>query len=196
MKRLKRYRLTGGGVLGLLVRYKRPLVCIATAAFILAAYSLACADDIQTRQMQAGNTLETHEERTETHAQGGVKVELAGVKGELEGVKNELEEAKDEWEAIGDFRITAYCGGECCCGAWADENCTTASGAKAVEGVTVAADTSVLPFGTILRIDGKEYTVQDTGGAVKGNRLDMYFENHEDALKWGVKTKEVEVKNE
>lgn len=189
MKRLKTYRLTGGGILGLLVRYKRPLACIATSAFILAAYSMACADDIQTRQMQTGNTLETHEKRTETHAQRGVKVELAGV-------KNELKEAKDEWETLGNFRITAYCGGACCCGVWTDKNCTTASGAKAVEGVTVAADTSVLPFGTIVRIDGKEYTVQDTGGAIQGNRIDLYFDNHKDALQYGVKTKEVEVKNE
>lgn len=181
---LKRYRKTGGGLLGLLDRYKNPIVCILAAAFILTAYSFACADDMQTRKLQT-EPLETHEKRTETHAEC--------VSGELEGVKSELDES---WENLGEFTVTAYCGGSCCCGVWADENCTTASGEKAVEGVTIAADTSVLPFGTTVRIDGAEYTVQDTGGAIKGNRIDLYFDNHEDALHYGVKTMEVEAKNE
>ena len=180
MKRLKRYRLTGGGILGLIARYKNPIVCILVAAFILAAYSFACADDMQTRKLQT-ETLETHEKHT------------ACVSGELEGVKSELEE---EWQSLGEFTVTAYCGGECCCGVWADEDCTTASGAKAVEGVTIAADTNILPFGTTVRIGGTEYTVQDTGGAMKGNRIDLYFDNHEDALEYGRRTMEVEVKNE
>lgn len=176
----KRYKKTGGGLLGLIDRHKKPLVCIGTVAFLLAAYSMACADDMQTRKLQTENTLETHEKRT------------ACVSDESwERVRRELGES---WESLGEFRVTAYCGGSCCCGVWADEDCTTASGAKAVEGVTVAADTSLLPFGTTVRIDGQEYTVQDTGGAIQGKRLDLYFENHEDALQWGVKTKEVEVK--
>lgn len=184
MKRLRRYRLTGGGILGLIARHKNPIICLLTAAFILTAYSFACADDMRTRELQAG--IETHAERTENNK--------ACVSGELEGVKSELEGVK--WESLGEFTVTAYCGGSCCCGVWADENCTTASGAKAVEGVTIAADTSVLPFGTTVRIDGAEYTVQDTGGAIKGNRIDLYFDNHEDALQYGVKTMEVEAKNE
>lgn len=176
----KRYKKTGGGLLGLIDRHKKPLVCIGTVAFLLAAYSMACADDMQIRKLQTENTLETHEKRT------------ACVSDESwERVRRELGES---WENLGEFRVTAYCGGSCCCGEWADEDCTTASGAKAVEGVTVAADTSLLPFGTTVRIDGQEYTVQDTGGAIQGKRLDLYFENHEDALQWGVKTKEVEVK--
>lgn len=90
--------------------------------------------------------------------------------------------------------MTAYCGGECCCGIWADEECTTASGAKAVEGVTVAADTGVLPFGSTIRIGDEEYTVQDTGSAVQGKTIDIYFEDHQSALEHGVKYQTVEVK--
>lgn len=50
---MKKYRKTGGGLLGLLDRKKKPLVCLLTSTLILGAYSLACADDIQTREMQA-----------------------------------------------------------------------------------------------------------------------------------------------
>lgn len=178
----RKYKRTGGGLLGLLDRYKNPIVCLLTAAFILTAYSFACADDMQTRKLQT-EPLETHEKRTENNT--------ACVSGELEGVKSELEE---EWQNLGEFKVTAYCGGECCCGVWADEDCTTASGAKAVEGVTVAADTSILPFGTEIRLNGVTYTVQDTGGAIRGNRLDLYFDSHEDALAFGVQKLNVEKK--
>ena len=68
----------------------------------------------------------------------------------------------------------------------------TASGATAKANYTVAADTSVLPFGTKIKIDGVEYEVQDRGGAIKGNRIDIYFGNdHNGALKFGKKKAEV-----
>lgn len=88
------------------------------------------------------------------------------------------------------FTVTAYCPCKKCCGAYA--NGYTATGAKATQGVTVAADPAVLPMGTEIQIDGHTYTVQDTGGAIKGNRLDLYFDSHEDALQWGVQEKMVQ----
>ena len=115
----------------------------------------------------------------------------------------ELEEPETEWVSLGEFRLTAYCACEKCCGKWAltrplDENGNpiiyTASGAVAQQGVTVAADTNVLPFGTVIMIDGHEYTVQDRGGAIKENRIDVYFESHEEAWQFGVQYKEIFVK--
>ena len=88
------------------------------------------------------------------------------------------------------FTITAYCPCKKCCGAYA--NGYTATGAKATQGVTVAADPAVLPMGTEIQIDGHTYTVQATSGAIKGNRLDLYFDSHEDALQWGVQEKMVQ----
>jgi 3D (Asp-Asp-Asp) domain-containing protein len=77
---------------------------------------------------------------------------------------------------------------------WADEDCTTASGEKAVEGITVAADTDILPLGTVIRINGQEYTVQDTGSAVKGNVIDVFYNDHQTAVQHGVQYLAVEVK--
>ena len=57
--------------------------------------------------------------------------------------------------------------------------------------MTVAADTNVLPFGTILLIDGHEYIVEDRGSAIDGNEIDVYFESHQEALEHGVQYKEI-----
>lgn len=83
---------------------------------------------------------------------------------------------------LGTFWITAYCPCSICCGAYSNpSNPTTASGAPAVEGVTCAAPSN-FAFGTELIVDGHTYTVQDRGGAVNGNHLDIYFSNHQAAL--------------
>ena len=83
------------------------------------------------------------------------------------------------------YIATAYCDCRKCCG---KTDGITASGAKAVEGVTVAMNKSV-PFGTKVYIEGVgERIVQDRGGAIKGNNIDIFFDNHSDALKFGRRT--------
>lgn len=93
-----------------------------------------------------------------------------------------------ETTSLGVFKLTAYCACEKCCG---KSDGITASGVKAVEGVTIAADTKVLPFDTKIIVDGHEYTVQDRGGAIKGNCIDVYFDSHQEALDFGVQYKEI-----
>ncbi|MBP2240461.1 3D (Asp-Asp-Asp) domain-containing protein [Cytobacillus eiseniae] len=58
---------------------------------------------------------------------------------------------------------------------------------------TVAADLNVFPIGTILFIPGYGYgVVADKGGAIKGNKVDLYYETVEDVYnKWGKKTLDV-----
>ena len=108
-----------------------------------------------------------------------------------------------QYISMGTFRLTAYCSCEICCDEYAlnrpkDENGNpivyTANMSVAKQGVTVAADTNVLPFGTTLLIDGHEYIVQDRGGAIKGNRIDVYFDSHQEARQFGVQYREVFVK--
>lgn len=109
------------------------------------------------------------------------------------------------YTSVGTFKLTAYCSCEHCCDEYAvnrpkDENGNpivyTANMSVAKQGVTVAADTNVLPFGTSLLIDGHEYIVQDRGGAIQGNRIDVYFDSHQEALVFGVQYKEVFVKGD
>ncbi len=87
------------------------------------------------------------------------------------------------------FVVTAYCGCPKCCG---KSTGITASGAKATQGVTVAAPAR-FAFGTRLNIGGNIYTVQDRGGAINGNRIDIYFSSHQAALAWGVRRLPVSV---
>lgn len=69
----------------------------------------------------------------------------------------------------------------------------TASGVLAAYG-TIAADTSLYPFGTIMYIDGYGYgRVEDRGRDIKGDRIDLYFSTHSQALQWGKKTMPVKV---
>lgn len=69
----------------------------------------------------------------------------------------------------------------------------TASGTRARPG-TVAADTRVLPFGTVVYVEGYGWgRVEDRGGAIKGAKLDLFFKHHREALEWGRQRKRVRV---
>lgn len=59
----------------------------------------------------------------------------------------------------------------------------TASGIRAVEGETIAADD--LPFGTKIEINGEIYTVHDRFGAGHKNRVDIFKESQDDCFKFG-----------
>lgn len=92
---------------------------------------------------------------------------------------------------------TAYCPCEKCCGKWAkdrSDGIKTASGAYARSNHTIAVDPSVIPFGTTIIINGIEYIAEDTGGAVKGKMIDIYFDSHEEAQAFGRQTLTVYLK--
>ena len=59
----------------------------------------------------------------------------------------------------------------------------TASGIRAVEGETIAADD--LPLGTKVEINGEIYTVHDRFGAGHKNRVDVFKESQADCFKFG-----------
>ena len=88
------------------------------------------------------------------------------------------------------FKVTAYCSCAKCCGGHASGY--TSSGTKATAGRTVAAS-GQFSYGTKLLINGKEYTVEDRGGAVKGDKIDIYMNSHAEALAWGVKYLPVQI---
>src|SRR5688572_7720678 len=87
------------------------------------------------------------------------------------------------------MEVTAYCPCTKCCGPEAQG--ITASGKRVShnDGKFVAADTRVLGFGTQLEVpgyaNGLKVEVIDRGGAIKGNKLDLYFPTHAEALVWG-----------
>lgn len=96
--------------------------------------------------------------------------------------------AYTDYRSLGEFVITHYCDCKKCT---VDGDGITATGTKATAGRTIAADPDVLPMGSTVIIDGHTYTVEDVGGAIKGNRIDIFMDSHEEALQAGVKTVEV-----
>ena len=89
--------------------------------------------------------------------------------------------------------MTAYCTCEKCCGEWADG--TTYTGTQATPGRTIAVDPDVIPLGSKVSINGNEYIAEDIGGAIKGNRIDVLFPTHQDAIHFGVQYAEVALLN-
>ncbi|OHB58354.1 MAG: hypothetical protein A2173_09170 [Planctomycetes bacterium RBG_13_44_8b] len=93
----------------------------------------------------------------------------------------------DQWQIVR-MRVTAYCPCEKCCGEYADG--VTACGHVIKSGDTFAAADRRYPFGTEMIIEGynngQPIKVLDRGGAIRGDRLDLFFHTHEEALQWGV----------
>jgi 3D (Asp-Asp-Asp) domain-containing protein len=82
-----------------------------------------------------------------------------------------------------EMNVSAYCAGECCCQHWADGSFADGS---PVGGKAIAADTRYYPMGTEFDVPGYgRAVVKDRGGAIKGDKLDLYFDTHQEALEWG-----------
>lgn len=118
-----------------------------------------------------------------------------------------------QWRYMGEMQCTGYCKNACCCGKWAKFG-RFADGSEVSEktGVSrvllglprtrgegnqrtpriVSAD-PIYPFNTRLWVEGVgECVVRDRGGAIKGNKLDLYTpEGHEAALKFGRASRKV-----
>lgn len=93
-------------------------------------------------------------------------------------------------EPLGEFKLTAYCPCAKCCG---KTDGITATGTTATEGRTIAVDPRVIPYGSTVTIyfaDGTShtYTAEDCGGAIKENRIDLFFADHQAAREFGVQT--------
>lgn len=95
-----------------------------------------------------------------------------------------LADGKIYLEEAGMFMCTAYCTEryQHICG---EGHGTTASGQPIQADVTVAADQTLLPYGTVLYIEGVGIRiVQDKGTGVQGYHLDVAVDTHENALAW------------
>ena len=99
------------------------------------------------------------------------------------------------WETR-QMRVTAYCPCEKCCGRHADG--ITAAGHKINDGDKFAAADGRYSFDTEMLIPGynndQPVKVLDRGGAIRGDKLDVFFNSHQKALEWGVQYLEVRIR--
>lgn len=114
-------------------------------------------------------------------------------------------EQTDEWVNLGEFTLSAYCLCVRCCGIWSyahpsrvgtDYVQLTKSGTVPTAGRTVGANPEILPYGTVILIDGQEYTVEDSGGASWRNKylIDIMMQDHQAAIEFGKNKAEVWIK--
>lgn len=98
-----------------------------------------------------------------------------------------------EYTDVIQLEATAYCACYDCCGKYPGNKWygITATGTRAKVG-TIAVDPKVIPLGTEVYIEGlggaKNYgfaTAEDTGGAIKGKIIDLYFNTHKETVNWG-----------
>jgi len=98
-----------------------------------------------------------------------------------------IKETTPEIVYLGEFELTAYCKCTKCCGKWSDSPCK--NGENPVADYTIAVDPKVIPLNSFVEIEGVKYKAMDTGSAIKGNIIDVYFDKHSDALDFGRKKK-------
>jgi 3D (Asp-Asp-Asp) domain-containing protein len=92
--------------------------------------------------------------------------------------------AKQFW-----MTVTGYSPDARSCGDSADGLTATLHSVNTNNMRLVAADTSILPYGSLVTVpgyaEGEVVPVLDCGGAIKGRRLDLLYPTHEAARQWG-----------
>ena len=167
--------------------------------------------EIEITKVEQTEMVEKEENKKEKKAEEVIvttKVEDKKPRSQKTETKNnkEVQKAKDDSKrSLGTFKLTAYCGCSKCCNQYANNRPVDKDGKEIVygsigrvlkQGTSIAVDPNVIPYDTKVVIDNHEYIAHDTGGAIKGNKIDVYFDNHQEALNFGVKHKEVFVYND
>ena len=110
--------------------------------------------------------------------------------GELELANDTIDDLKNtEYELIyiGEYKISHYCVEEYdhICG---NGDGFTATGTKIQPGRTIAVDSSYIPYGSSVYIEGYGWRVaEDCGGWIKGKHIDMAVDSHSEAMNKGIR---------
>ncbi len=192
---------------------------LAFVGAYLAAASVVCWSAVAAKQMHLAPALAAIETSTTQPLSATVAESAVTVSSQSDSVQTEVlesqptlivEEIEYHDEEIRYFNgravrpaktywmtITGYSPDERSCGKWADGITASNKSVWTNAMQLVAADTRILPFGSLLSIEGyangQIVPVEDRGGAIKGMRLDLLYPSHEEALQWGVKRMPVTV---
>lgn len=155
--------------------YKITVLWIAFAIFVICAYTVNGQEIVPEKE----NDVSSVDEKEYGH--------IVPLVYEVEQTEKEVEPV---YTNSGVFRVTHYCGCNKCCGKWSqgsESETIGAYGVKLTPYHSIAVDPSIIPLGTVLHDDsGNWYIAEDTGSAIKGNRVDLFVGNHEQALSMGV----------
>ena len=90
------------------------------------------------------------------------------------------------YKELGEYTISFYC--DCPICTKTAKGSKTTTGTKPKEGVTIACDGKTLKMGDIVYVESVGVRIcEDKGSAIKGNRIDVYMDNHDIANKMGIR---------
>lgn len=144
------------------------------------------------------STAKPNTEITLTPPLSSRRVESASIETDNAVTVQPIKTQEDEWIEM-QVIATAYTAGPESTGKYPGHPAygITKSGTRAREGRTIAVDPKVIPLGSQIKIPKLSpytYIAEDIGGKIKGNRIDIYMENLEDAIQWGVRPLKILVK--
>lgn len=153
-------------------------ICVAAASSVAVGLANSRINDLEIQR-------DIYKSRAEDwEGTAGIVAQYADDLADELKIRSKLDEKLDV-EYAGIFKCTAYCTEKWphICGTGTG---ITASGQPIQADVTVAADQTLLPYGTVVYIEGVGIRiVQDKGAGVQGNHIDVAVSgSHEDALKW------------
>ena len=159
------------------------LVCIAIMVALAIVNNADVIAEKQETEIQLKSEIEKRQQAEESLQE--LKVKIEKLEEENKRLLDRLESFLDEF-SIAEFTVTAYAPFDSH-GLCSDGNpSSTATGTYPTEGRTVAVDPSVIPLGSRLIIEGQGVRVaEDTGGLIKGKRVDIMFDSRREALRFG-----------
>lgn len=183
MKKFKESLIELGSALMILIRSKKAGV-IAIIFLLSSTLSLSMVVNAQQNEIDEQNATIVEQKR--------LIQEHDSQKQEQEAPKQEETQESHEpsMQSLGVFELTAYCSCSQCSSSWSR---TTATGTTATAGRTIGVNPDIIPYGTHVMINGREYIAEDTGGAMndKPYLIDVFMESHEEALMFGRQKAEV-----
>lgn len=184
-------------------KHKRRMCLLALNLIIGSIAGSVCGIDYsavieQERKPQILSAFNLKENKNNVVIQSNAKTNpLSDFLKDIEGFYNESLKKKQKKEEeqnkvhLGEFRITFYSNDEHCQEQWVGY---TATGNNPVAWHTIAVDPKVIPLGSTVYIDGfGTFKADDTGGAIKGKKIDLLVESYDKAIELGVKRRNVYV---
>ncbi len=182
-------------VLNSVKRFRFIVALSAVALFATLSYATISSSDSKTKLNMLSSEVRIS---PETSSHNGMIPDAASeltVQSVPSWTGEEDVKSNPKWKTIR-MKVTAYCPCRKCCGRHSDGY--TASMHKIHRGDRFVASDKKFCFGTEMIIPGYNNSnpvkIEDRGRLIKGNKLDVFFNSHKQAMKWGVKYLDVKVR--
>lgn len=138
------------------------------------------------RQSEEFNTEFVNSLSQKWHDYNNIQIELSNKNNIIQEELEVLKEKQNNLHFLGYFTITHYSIDSCGKSPSHPAYGITATGTYATAGRTIAVDPRIIPYGSKVTINGHTYIAEDTGGGIKGNKIDICVSSNSEAMQKGV----------